>query len=208
MPAPEGQAAKHTLVGSITFKQELGDPKAPVSVSFDLGHVDKAAAPTAGHAFYVASLPSRYTCSEYAATVFNPTLAKGTGVAGALSDRHGTLELPSKRFLVDTSISLQGLASIVGRYVIIYEPAAPGSLPGSTQVPFACGAVHEVVPRTAVATVDADGVHGHVTMMQDAPDAPTEVYALRAVRFHPDGRQFDFVWLPARTPHGGASYVW
>ena len=25
----------------------------------------------------------------------------------------------------------------------------------------------------------------------------------RCVQLHPDGRQFDFVWLPARTPHGG-----
>ena len=24
----------------------------------------------------------------------------------------------------------------------------------------------------------------------------------------PGGGQFDFVWLPARAPHGGASYVW
>ena len=30
----------------------------------------------------------------------------------------------------------------------------------------------------------------------------------RPVQFHPDGGQFDFVWLSAaRTPHGGASYV-
>ena len=34
------------------------------------------------------------------------------------------------------------------------------------------------------------------------------LYALRAVQLHPDGCQFDFVWLSARTPHGGASYVW
>ena len=33
-------------------------------------------------------------------------------------------------------------------------------------------------------------------------------YASRAVRHHPNGGQFDFVWLPAHTPHGGASYVW
>ena len=28
------------------------------------------------------------------------------------------------------------------------------------------------------------------------------------IQFHPDGGQSDFVRLPARTPHGGASYVW
>ena len=28
------------------------------------------------------------------------------------------------------------------------------------------------------------------------------------VQFHPHGGQSDFVWLSARTPHGGASYVW
>ena len=33
-------------------------------------------------------------------------------------------------------------------------------------------------------------------------------HASRAVLLHPRGGQFDFVWLPARTPHGGASYVW
>ena len=33
-------------------------------------------------------------------------------------------------------------------------------------------------------------------------------YESRAVQFHPHGGQSDFVWLPARTPHGGASYVW
>ena len=33
-------------------------------------------------------------------------------------------------------------------------------------------------------------------------------YASRAVQFHPHGGQSDFVWLPARTPRGGASYVW
>ena len=34
------------------------------------------------------------------------------------------------------------------------------------------------------------------------------MYASRAVQFHPHGGQSDFVWPPARTPHGGASYVW
>ena len=33
-------------------------------------------------------------------------------------------------------------------------------------------------------------------------------HASRAVQFHLDGGQSDFVWLTARTPHGGASYVW
>ena len=32
------------------------------------------------------------------------------------------------------------------------------------------------------------------------------VYASRAVQFHPHGGQFDFVWISARTPHG--AYVW
>ena len=32
-------------------------------------------------------------------------------------------------------------------------------------------------------------------------------YAPRAVQFHPHGGQSEFVWLSARTPHGGASYV-
>ena len=31
--------------------------------------------------------------------------------------------------------------------------------------------------------------------------APPKLYASRAVQFHPDGGQFDSVWLSARTPH-------
>ena len=31
-------------------------------------------------------------------------------------------------------------------------------------------------------------------------------YVSRAVQLHPHGGQPDFVWLPARTPHG--AYVW
>ena len=38
-------------------------------------------------------------------------------------------------------------------------------------------------------------------------DAARMQYASWAVRFQPDGGQFDFVRSPARTPHGGASYV-
>ena len=35
------------------------------------------------------------------------------------------------------------------------------------------------------------------------------VYASsRAVQFHPNAGQFDFVWLPAHTPHVGPQYVW
>ena len=33
-------------------------------------------------------------------------------------------------------------------------------------------------------------------------------YASRAVHFHPNGGQFDFVWHPARTPHVGPQHVW
>ena len=33
-------------------------------------------------------------------------------------------------------------------------------------------------------------------------------YTSPAVQFHPNGVQFGFVWPSARTPHGGASYVW
>ena len=35
-----------------------------------------------------------------------------------------------------------------------------------------------------------------------------QAYAERAVQFHPHGGQPEFVWLSARTPHGGASYAW
>ena len=33
-------------------------------------------------------------------------------------------------------------------------------------------------------------------------EAEAPQYASRAVQFHPHGGQSDFVWLPARTPHG------
>ena len=39
-------------------------------------------------------------------------------------------------------------------------------------------------------------------------DPNATVSVPRAVQFHPHGGQLDFVWLAARTPHGGASYVW
>ena len=38
------------------------------------------------------------------------------------------------------------------------------------------------------------------------PSQVNRVYVSRAVQFHPDGGRSDFVWLPARTPHG--AYVW
>ena len=42
----------------------------------------------------------------------------------------------------------------------------------------------------------------------DADASCYERYALRAVQFHPDGGQFDFVWLPTRTTHPHGAYVW
>ena len=40
----------------------------------------------------------------------------------------------------------------------------------------------------------------------DDKQGDTIRYAASAVQFHPDGGQFDFGWLSARTPHG--AYVW
>ena len=57
--------------------------------------------------------------------------------------------------------------------------------------------------RVAAHHVRAFGVR--VDGFQDV--VPQQRYASCAVQFHPDGGQFDFVWLPARTPHAGASYV-
>ena len=39
----------------------------------------------------------------------------------------------------------------------------------------------------------------------DEVEPTTTEYASRAVQFHSDGGHFDFVWLPARTPHVGLS---
>ena len=63
----------------------------------------------------------------------------------------------------------------------------------------------------------ATGVnHDQITILSIGPDGTVKFvvedgaqrYASRAVQFHPHGGQSDFVWLSARTPHGGASYVW
>ena len=43
-------------------------------------------------------------------------------------------------------------------------------------------------------------------MMFEKLSASVWYAASRAVQFHPPGGQSDFVWLPARTPHG--AYVW
>ena len=52
-------------------------------------------------------------------------------------------------------------------------------------------------------------VQGHVSQAPvQTADVLETMYPSRAVQFHPHGGQFDFVWLSARTPHGGASYVW
>ena len=49
-------------------------------------------------------------------------------------------------------------------------------------------------------------VFDHFEWTRDA--ALFQRYASRAVQFHSDGGQSDFSWLPARTSHGGASYMW
>ena len=47
-----------------------------------------------------------------------------------------------------------------------------------------------------------------LTSMDVVMSNKSAAYASRAVQLHPHGGQPDFVRLPARTPHGGASYVW
>ena len=59
--------------------------------------------------------------------------------------------------------------------------------------------------------VDDDGLCGvcfdaRAQVPEGAPEWDRSVS--RAVQSHPNGGQFDFFWPPARTPHGGASYVW
>ena len=51
---------------------------------------------------------------------------------------------------------------------------------------------------------------GGVANTDPSLNGPGMPYASRPVQLHPDGGQFDSVWLPARTmhPRGGASYVW
>jgi len=48
-----------------------------------------------------------------------------------------------------------------------------------------------------------DSYHYHYQLQR-----PAAGYASRAVQFHPDGGQFDSVWLSARTMHPHGVYVW
>ena len=88
---------------------------------------------------------------------------------GALSKRHGTLDIPKRAYLSDDTISLQGTHSVIGRYVVVYQS-------GSTTAPFACGAIREVKPQVVTANFFKKNVYGRVIMRQDAPDEPTRVH--------------------------------
>ena len=86
-------------------------------------------------------------------------------------------------------------------------------LVGMLMVPL-CTAEHQEVDRWF--KIGRAGAHGRdipgEIRLQFTIDNPYAVpraavqYASQAVQFHPDGGQFDFVWLSARTPHG--AYVW
>ena len=44
-------------------------------------------------------------------------------------------------------------------------------------------------------------------LVQRRPSARLRVRGVKPrLQSHPHGGQFDFDWIPARTPHGGASY--
>ena len=70
--------------------------------------------------------------------------------------------------------------------------------------------------RKSVSTIEADekkasgGRRGEAEALKlgFVPRNGASVYAPRTVQFHPDSGQFDLAWLPARTPHGVALYVW
>ena len=70
---------------------------------------------------------------------------------------------------------------------------------------------HWVLYVLLVGPVDPQGTTRANTTCTKTPCKPCMV--CRGVRVvgrsisHPDGGQFDVVWLPARTPHGGAPYV-
>ena len=53
---------------------------------------------------------------------------------------------------------------------------------------------------------DGAGHGGHAGVDWDATIKLAWQGESRAVQFRPDGGQFDFVWLSARTPH--RAYVW
>ena len=67
------------------------------------------------------------------------------------------------------------------------------------------------VVRSQEETQDSTVVHNDPEFTPSAcvvlTSAEYDAYAPCAVQFHIDGGQLGFVWLPARTPHRGASYV-
>ena len=69
--------------------------------------------------------------------------------------------------------------------------------------------VHANPVLTGKCSVTCTSVVGHIHGLDFAEYTgldPGNLYAFRAVRRHPNGGQFDFVWLPARLPYG--AYVW
>ena len=99
-PQVDGVVAQHSIIGSITFKQELGEPAAATTVAIDLNHVDSANPVTTGHEYSIESLPSPYTCNDAAAVVFNPTLEKGTKASDPHLDlRHAPYVLYGVKYI-------------------------------------------------------------------------------------------------------------
>ena len=69
----------------------------------------------------------------------------------------------------------------------------PGRLTKSRKIP-----TRKTLPLFMVSRADAKWT----------PTFKCEVPRRQPFNATPMGGQFDFVWLSARTPHGGASYVW
>jgi len=95
--------------------------------------------------------------------------------------------------------------------------ALPGALPQGQNSPQRCpyGLYAEQLSGTAFTAprhaTTFNTPRRYLVGTARRPSATTRCstwYASRAIQLHPNGVQFDFVWLPARTPHGGASYAW
>ena len=68
-------------------------------------------------------------------------------------------------------------------------------------------AIGDAVGSTAGHTSMGVWITPQASYLSRTYNAHPELYASRAVQFHPHGGQSDFVWLSARTPHAGPQYV-
>ena len=138
----------------------------------------------------------------------------------------GPLPAPYTAFVKCATVAVvpgDASAPVPGPVVNLADPAPAGTPSAATlRLPSAIG-VGAVGTQAAVACRVAPNAHGAsaagghgsgdavgvltvLTCSLVRRTGADDGYASHAVQFHPHGGQSDFIWLPARTPHG--AYVW